>query len=457
MTTLLPKNLKFQDKIEAAAAKSYRSNISPQASTGGYGLGDTITINIPTRSNLVMASSENYLKFDHTITNTSGSASSYRLDSCGAHGLISRLKLYHGSNLLEDIDQYGLFAKMLYDLQMSTDATYGKYNILSGTRNDLVVTTPASITSVNYLSATQTNSGELIASNLATTVTSTTRNYCLNLISLVGSLLQNNYFPLFACTSAPLRLEITLIDSLTKGINCTSSIGTMRLDNVEFCANMIDLGDEAMSMVYESLNGNPLQFYCNQFRNFNTSYLAGASAYTINFPIPAKYSSLKSILVTQRDRNTGASTYFPFSTVAAGITDYSFKIGTLIMPPKNPSKLPEMFAEVLKTISSLSDANHQPSIDLNSYTLNQSPTLAIATDPNYNAGQSGSFYIGLDLENYSNASKDTLFAGYNTNTDDIYCQINVGIPPVAGTIRYDAFALYDAIYVFRDGVAYTTS
>ena len=136
---MLPKNLKYGSKVESAPARSSRANIAPQNGTSGYNLGDIININIPTRANLVMVPTENYLKFDFKITNTSGAASTYRWDSCGAHGLIQRIRVYHGSNLLEDIDNYGLLAKMLFDLQVPTDATYGKYNVMCGTRSDLVI------------------------------------------------------------------------------------------------------------------------------------------------------------------------------------------------------------------------------------------------------------------------------------------------------------------------------
>ena len=133
---MLPKNLKYGNKIESAPAKSYRTNIQPQNGTGPYSLGDTITINIPTRANLVLATTESVLKFNLTLK--AGAASAFRWDSCGAHGNIQRIRFWHGSNLLEDIDNYGLLAKMLFDLQVPSDASYGKFNITSGTRNDLV-------------------------------------------------------------------------------------------------------------------------------------------------------------------------------------------------------------------------------------------------------------------------------------------------------------------------------
>ena len=96
---MLPKNLAYGSKVESASARSYRTNIQPQNGTGNYNAGDTIIINIPTRNNLVFVPSESYLKFQHTVT--ASAASKYtRFDACGAHGLIQRIRVFHGSNLL---------------------------------------------------------------------------------------------------------------------------------------------------------------------------------------------------------------------------------------------------------------------------------------------------------------------------------------------------------------------
>ena len=39
---------------------------------------------------------------------------------------------------------------------------------------------------------------------------------------------------------------------------------------------------------------------------------------------------------------------------------------------------------------------------------------------------SGSFVIGIDLENYAAADISTIFSGLNTNTDDIFLQLDYG-------------------------------
>ena len=113
---MLPKTLKYGSKVESAMARSSRVNIAPQNGTGNYVLGDTIILNIPTRNNLVLAPTESYLKFNVTVT-SSAANNAFRWDSCSAHGLLQRVRIFHGSNLIQDIDNYGLLAKMLFDLQ----------------------------------------------------------------------------------------------------------------------------------------------------------------------------------------------------------------------------------------------------------------------------------------------------------------------------------------------------
>ena len=480
---MLPKNLRYGSKVESASAKSYRSNIAPMNGTGTYGFNDTIIINIPTRSNLVLVPTESYLKFNVAFTNGGTANNSLRWDSCGSHGIIQRIRIYHGSNLLQDIDNYGLLAKTLFDLQVPTDASYGKFNILAGTRNDLntqlptIATADASAPTAAYVQADtatistlanalktaingvnrqslQINSGDNFATIAGITGDSTQVTYCLNLISLLGTLSSTNYIPLFACTSAPLRLEIQLVDSAVKCCHALTAVTAMKITNCEYVANMIELSDQAMGMIQSSLNGQPLQFVVPDYKNFQYTFALPATTSTqVNFPIPAKYSSLKSLFVTVRDQGTGALTYFPFSSVKLGIQNYYFRVGSQLFPAKPPDTLPEMFSEVLKAIGSMSNLDHHPSIEKFSYTLDTSS--AGATSILQTNTSSGSFYIGLDLENYSNAPKDSIFAGFNSNTDDIYAVMTFTSPNTVSACRFDAFALFDEVIVFENNTAYT--
>ena len=486
---MLPKNLKYQNRVESAPAKSLRTNIAPQSGTGTYGFGDTIIINIPTRSNLVLNPADSYLKFDVAFTVPTIANQAIRWDSAGAHSVIQRLRIFSGSNLLQDIDNYGLLAKMLFDLQVPSDAFYGKYNILAGTRNDLNTQLPAltalatavggrnpadntaanigvaittlatdvnasiqAVLSNANRSSLQVNSGESLTLPGADAGDTTTVTYCLNLISLLGTL-SNQYFPLFACTSAPIRLELQLSSSAVNTINSVVALGAMKITNCEYVANLIELSDVAMGMIQSSLNGQPLQYVVPDYRNYQFSAPGLTNtAQQIQFPIPAKFSSLKSIFVTQRDK-LATLNYFPLSSTKNGITSYYFRVGANIYPQKAPEKLPEMFSEVVKAIGSMSNLDHHPSIEKTTYTLDVSPqanSSLLMTNTS-----SGSFYIGIDLENYANSSnyKESVFSGYNSNTDDTYCVINL-TPAVATNLRLDAFALFDEVIVFENNTAF---
>jgi hypothetical protein len=193
-----------------------------------------------------------------------------------------------------------------------------------------------------------------------------------------------------------------------------------------------------------------------QYRNYQFSYALPNAQTQVTMAIPAKFSSLKSLFVTIRDKAGGEVTFYPLSSITANILDYQFRIGPSIFPPKSPATYPEMFCEVIKAIGSMSDLDFQPSIDKASYTLAASVGNTMELETNFASNvSSGSFYIGIDLENYVNANKDSIYAGYNTNTDDVFAIMNFAA--TGGAVinaRFDAYALYDTAVIFENGTAF---
>ena len=275
------------------------------------------------------------------------------MDNCGAHGLIQRIRVFHGSVLLEDINNYNQLASMCFDLQVATPAAYGKYNILSGSRNDLVTTTPtftdvsitttaaadpakiATVLSNIPRSVTQVNSGINITNGaaLAITTASSTFTFCLNLISLVGTLCPK-YFPLFECTSSPLRVEIQLVSSPNLSVNTHTTLTSFALRNVEYVMNCIELSDSAIATIRNSTEGNPLQFVFSDYSNIETSFSASTGS-TLAIPMSFKYASIRSLFIAMRDRTkTDIERYFPFSNNTFNLSSYSFRIGSQVVPTK---------------------------------------------------------------------------------------------------------------------------
>lgn len=97
---MIPSNLRFQSKVESAPSRRYLTQIQPQGSTGGYLPNDTVTINIPTRANTCLIPSDSYLKGTFVLSCATANADAATLESCGVHGFIQRIRVFHGSNLL---------------------------------------------------------------------------------------------------------------------------------------------------------------------------------------------------------------------------------------------------------------------------------------------------------------------------------------------------------------------
>ena len=252
----------------------------------------------------------------------------------------------------------------MFDLQVPSDATYGKQNILSGTRSDLVVPLPtlvgADFTGAKFtafgLSAYQINSGTRVSGNagvMAASATCTT-TLALNLISLIGSLGSSRYFPLFACTSAPLRVEITLVSSGLSSAMCHKDLNSatpMQITNCEYIAQFIELNDTAMSIISNSQQGQPIQYVFQDYRNYQYSTTLATSSTTVTMPIPAKYASLKSLFVTARENaNIAKAAYFPYSCNKFKISSYFLE---LVHPSYHQKSLTVLLRCLLKFVKLL--------------------------------------------------------------------------------------------------------
>jgi hypothetical protein len=473
---MLPTNLKYPDsKLESAYSRSYTTNIQPQNGTGPYGDGTTVIINIPTSPNLVMAGTESVLKFSLEVKNGGDTNNYMRLDKAGAHGVIQRIRVYNGSNLLEDLDNYGNLVSQLTVLQKSS-ACNGKDSILQGFSNDqfcdvwkavvdpATAGAPTDAEMVNVGTSTKSNqvvpltSGERLHHITASeefeqfpaAAWTRKRTYCINLLSIVGSL-SEKYLPLFAMTSAPLRLELQLCSSPGKFICSEKDLNSFQISDVELVCCMMELGDSAMNTINQSVQG-PLQYVIPQYRNYQGNLTLTGTAQQVSIAVPAKFNSLKSLFVTLRKNPDGLITFFPHGSNRFGLSEYNVRLGSKIVPSTSPKTSTEFFLEVLKSIGSVSDINHETMISIDNYDV----PIPIANDETNTHisinSSSPSFMLGMDLESYSGADKTSIFAGYNSSNDDIFLQLSFDAT-VTSSVRTDTYSLYDAVLVFENGVA----
>jgi hypothetical protein len=451
---MIPANLKYQSKVESAPARRYLTQIQPQGSTQ-FGQGETITINIPTRNNTALIPSESYLRGSlNLLVGTATTATT--LESCGFHGIFQRIRVFHGSNLLEDIDNAAQLAKILYDYQAPEDAVKGRFAITTGTNADYSVAQAAA--AGDATNAASINRGRALGA--LTPAGTFSYPFAINLISMVGALAGDKYLPLWEMTAAPLRVELVLQQSAERFLmRLGGAITSFSVSGVNYCGEFLELPDSAISAI-KSGSSSPMQMVLPSWRSYtNSAVLANASQQQISFPIPAKFSSLKNIVVaTRNNAAVGVAGQFPLSHCAFGVGSsnsigYQFRVGSEVLPSTAPVTMPEIYTEAIKCFGSVADLQNQPSINNDAFVLDA--PVAVTTLNGSFLTNSGGHLVGIDLETYQNADKASIFAGTNSNTSDIFAIINYyQASGAAITVLQTAFACYDQVLVFENGVGY---
>jgi hypothetical protein len=338
----------------------------------------------------------------------------------------------------------------MYDYQAPEDAVKGRFAITTGTNEEY---SAVGVAAAALLNTRSVNRGRALGALGASTHTFP---FAINLISLVGALSGDKYLPLWEMTAAPLRVEIVLQSSLIRAMMVEGGTGlNFTLTGVNYSGEFLELPDSAVSAI-KSGSSSPMQVVLPSWRSYTNSASIPATTQTqVSFPIPAKFSSLKNILVATRS-TAGLAAQYPSSHCAFGVGSansigYQFRVGSEVLPSTAPTSFPEIYNEAVKCFGSLADMNLQPSIDNTAFALNAPNTVAGLVEAS--TEDSGAFLIGIDMEVYQNADKASIFAGTNTNTSDIFAIVNY-YTAGATTVLQTAFASYDQVLVFENGVCY---
>lgn len=434
----LPKNCLYTNKINSSYAKQYQSVIQPQNGNDAT-FNDTIIFNIPTGNNLVMSGPDSVLKMDFTVKGTAATGNALNtilLNKAGAYGFFQRMRIFHGGSLLSDIDNYAALMDMLIPIQQSSDALVSKYRILGGT--DYTGGAPITRYDANGAAIAIPADAE------------TTTSYCIPLLSILS--LTQNYVPLFAMSGSPLRLELQVVSSIN--MMCKSFVQVANptiksvLSRLELVCNMIELSDSGMSIIKQSIGNGPLQWVTQDYKNYSTSVTLGTSETTVSIPVPAKFNSLNSLFFAFRQFASGTWKYQANESCKFKLQEYFLRIGSRTLPVKPPNSVPEFYSELLRAFGTVSDINQESAITFNQYNKD-APVIQAGAETQQDTG---GFYVGLDLESYSNTSMDSVYTGTNTSTDDIFFVPKFAAQAAATNVRVDAWALYDQLILIENGV-----
>jgi hypothetical protein len=219
----------------------------------------------------------------------------------------------------------------------------------------------------------------------------------------------------------------------------TEEIDSVNVTGVEYIASMCELGDPALAQ----LPGSELSYHAIGVRNYQSSAsLPGQSTSTVNFPIAAKFSSLKSLFVsTSYSTDVTDKLKHMYSGVSAGLQSYTFSIGSRLVSAKAPCGFSEIFSEFCKAGGVLCDPYSSTAANKDNYWRVLAP-----------ADIQGSFCVGLDTEEFACTKGPGVYSGMNTNSDDIHFRgdyTNALNSPQ--NINLSAFSVFDMQLLFLNG------
>jgi hypothetical protein len=423
---MLPQKLMYNNKISSAYARNFSSTID-SVNTSEYNVGQTSIINLPTMNNQFLSGADSVLSLKLRLRAAAGgnNAAYCRLNRCGIAGCIQRLRIFHGSNLLQDIDNYGTLASLLTSYQLAKEDVEGKHQVLAGT------------------AAGHGRNLGAVATDADTEV-----DFAIPLLSILS--LTDNYVPMFALGNAPLRLEIQFVSNtnlfLTSDVAVDGPVGSGKTFNdVKFIANYVEVSDAGMQIIAQSLEGRPLEWVCQSYANyvFNTSLVVGTKQ--ISMPVPAKFNSLKALYFVTRQYFSGTNNQPSDDMPRFSLSEYSVRIGSKVIPSTKPNTTPQFLSEMERALGSVGNR-----VSPHNYTYAQITTDG-SVAPGLNA-VSSAFAIGIETESYSSAAMNSVYQGLNTSTDDIFYQPTYA-HDAAVDVRIDCFASYDQLITIESGQA----
>ena len=459
-------DLQYNLKTAAVKSRTYTQNIPMQNKSIFVG-GDLMIWELNTgKKNTFLDQSQSFLKFSVQCQTAAGSV--VQVDN-SAFSFLSRLDIYHCSNMLESISNYGDIANWLIDNSMS-QSEKASLSGLIGTNNSWVVAQNAALTYAASLEATvQQVPGDRSGINLTTNASmALTPSMCFTLpmLSSIIGVNSSKCLPLEPLGAGPLRCEITLAQNDDAIFSATTGADAKwQITNVEFVASFIEILEDGFETVPK---GVPLYFQGRTWRSAST-FLAQNVSGEITSLVPHRASSITSLVARFRNYATAAqngatAAYRRSSSVSPNINYAYWRVANAYLPNKAITLFAngvgsgaEGLANIQKCLHSFSSSQNASSILFEQY------NVALAAQGYYRVPYSlgsaitgkdssnNAFSLGINTETFAN--RDSILSGLNSLNSNLFFTFNtIAGLDVSSNIVLDFFSEMDVLYVIENGV-----
>jgi len=423
----------------AVRSKQYRSSI-PSSNGVVFTPQQTSIFYIPARSNCFLSGKETVLKY--TIRATNSANLTPKTDGFGS-SVISSINIFHGSNLLETINNAHVLYSLLWDATLDPSQRVGLSTLYGGSTDVTAPRAGATIT------ATSTVTGNLTV--------------CIPLISAVAGLYCSKMLPLSLADD--IRVEIVWATEQEALIKSGSTADTYItgystdwvIQSPEMVCTIVELDQQGMQLVNSVSNGETI-IAGQSWRSYNSTMPSNSSGGSFSTLVPARFASLNALLLAPRLSSTAVlkTGYSISNRINPNITQYYWRIGGGICPNKpvilaNSSTTggySEAMLELIKTFGVLNTPASTSSLRADYYNVSktanaQTGVKAATTD------STSAFAIGQEFNVFS-GKNSTILSGINTLSTNCFFECEVSSDGNDQMIL-NFFSLYDLLIIIQDG------
>ena len=423
-----------------------------------YNGGDTIRIEIPCgRKGQYLFPKDSFIELRLRINsqNVLTANSSFYLDQ-SIFAIFSRMRIFHGSNVVEDTLYCNKLWTALYDLQINETKRRGE------SITKLVWDNTQNVAG-NLANPSIFNSGLYgipIVRLAANAVAAESANFdaCFCIPSALLGCLASKAVPLGLMGASSIYLELELAPTamaFVTDVGSTATLNNYTVSEIFYNAKITTLPNDIDDLLIQS-TGGIVNLPAISYKSEAKTISAASSAFNDKFSF--QYSSLKNFIFWVMNSATANGVIGARSITSrpkANISDYFLTVNGEAYPSQTIAGTSRMYSELLRAFDGLSDTGFGGVLNFYNYTQNvhtaASDVLAVGA-----VGDGGTttvqkrFLAGIDLDRFNHTS-DTLLSGTSSIGQMVNLNLNFSAPTTDVLVLYAAVQ-YDVLFHIEGGL-----
>ena len=414
-----------------------------------YRGGDTIRIEVPCgRKGQYLFPKDSFLELKIKVNAQNGATanSAIYIDQ-SIYAIFNRIRIFHGSNVVEDCLYVNKLWTALYDIQINEAKRRGE-SIMK-----LVGDNTGAANSIfnNGLSGARISVAQTAN---AVAADSPVFDACFCIPSALLGSLASKAVPLGLMGASSIYLELELAPAAMAFVgDGTAAINSYTVSDIFFNAKLTTLPNDIDDLLIQS-TGGIVNLPAISYKAEAKTISAASSAFNDKFSF--QYSSLKNFIFFLQNSTTANGTILSRSVSArpkCNVSDYFLLINGEAFPSQTIQNTSRMYSELLRAFDGLSDTGFGGIINVANYSANTNTTaddVLTGTVGTSLTTPQKRFVAGIDLDRFNHTS-DTLLSGTSSIGQMVNLQLNMSAP-LTETCTLFAAVQYDVLYHIEGGL-----